>query len=189
MFFSYLSSHVFLKMESMKQRSQLGRSSHHMHYYQCRRLPIIPHAIPNIAHPHSKPMALDEETEKGCIEYLLSTQCMLHPHQHNWKPVEDMRVLGVFRLLFNLISKYPDWCHWERQGKADTLKLVLEVLRLATVSPKVQLDSCETMMIRQTPMQGLGYFQAFFMLIRKNPNEFFFIILFLVLFWKWQMES
>ncbi|KAL7074468.1 hypothetical protein ACQ4LE_006871 [Meloidogyne hapla] len=155
-FRTYLSSHVFLKMENMKQRSQLGRSSHHMHYYQGRRVPTIPHAIPTIAHPHSKPMALDEETEKGCIEYLLRTQCMLQPHHHNWKPVEDMRVLGVFRLLFTLISKYPDWCHWERQGKADTLKLVLEVLRLATVSPKVQLDSCETMMIRQTPMQGLG---------------------------------
>uniref|UniRef100_A0A914L653 LisH domain-containing protein n=1 Tax=Meloidogyne incognita TaxID=6306 RepID=A0A914L653_MELIC len=155
-FRTYLSSHVFLKMENMKQRSQLGKSSHHMHYYQGRRVPAIPHAIPNIAHPHSKPMALDEETEKGCIEYLLRTQCMLQPHHHNWKPVEDMRVLGVFRLLFTLISKYPDWCHWERQGKADTLKLVLEVLRLATVSPKVQLDSCETMMIRHTPMQGLG---------------------------------
>lgn len=152
-FRTYLSSHIFLKMEHMK-RTQIGRNISQPKLVN--RAPDIPHAIPSSAHPHSKPMALNEETERGCVDYLIRTQYMLQMHHHSWKPIEEMRNLGIFRLLFTIISNYPDWCHWERQGKADTLKLAIEVLRLATVSPKVQLDACETIVIRQAPVQGLG---------------------------------
>jgi len=136
------------------KRTQIGRNISQPKLVN--RAPDIPHAIPSSAHPHSKPMALNEETERGCVDYLIRTQCMLQMHHHSWKPIEEMRNLGIFRLLFTIISNYPDWCHWERQGKADTLKLAIEVLRLATVSPKVQLDACETIVIRQAPVQGLG---------------------------------
>lgn len=102
-------------------------------------------------------MALGEETERSCEEYLVRNQCMLQPHHHNWRPIEEMRNLGVFKLFSNLVTNYPEWADWERSGsKYETLKLLLEVLRLATVSPKVQLDLCETQMIRTSPIQGLG---------------------------------
>lgn len=100
---------------------------------------------------------MDEETERGCIDYLIKNQCMLQQHHHNWRPIEEMRNLGVFRLFINLVTNYPTWHIWERSGnKYETLKLLLEVLRMATVSPKVQLDACETMKIRESPVQGIG---------------------------------
>lgn len=102
-------------------------------------------------------MALDEETERCCLDYLIKNQSLLQPHHHNWRPIEEMRNLGVFKLLFNLITNYPDWNDWERSGaKFDTLKLLLDLLRLSTVSPKVLLDACETMTIRSSPIQGIG---------------------------------
>uniref|UniRef100_A0A914HGI5 LisH domain-containing protein n=1 Tax=Globodera rostochiensis TaxID=31243 RepID=A0A914HGI5_GLORO len=153
-FRTYLSSHVFLKMEQIK-RSHGGR--HHQLQLGNFRLPTIPSAIPGGSHPYSKPMSLDDETERCCVDYLIKSQCMLQPHHHNWRPIEEMRNLGVFKLLFNLITNYPNWNSWERStNKFESLKLLLELFRLATVSPKVQLDSCETMKIRSSPIQGIG---------------------------------
>uniref|UniRef100_A0A183CJT1 LisH domain-containing protein n=1 Tax=Globodera pallida TaxID=36090 RepID=A0A183CJT1_GLOPA len=153
-FRTYLSSHVFLKMEQIK-RSHGGR--HHQLQLGSFRLPTIPSAIPGGSHPYSKPMSLDDETERCCVDYLIKSQCMLQPHHHNWRPIEEMRNLGVFKLLFNLITNYPNWNSWERStNKFESLKLLLELFRLATVSPKVQLDSCETMKIRSSPIQGIG---------------------------------
>ncbi|KAL3124701.1 hypothetical protein niasHT_001538 [Heterodera trifolii] len=153
-FRTYLSSHIFLKMEQIK-RSHGGR--HHQLQSNISRLPSIPCAIPSTSHPYSKPLSLDDETERCCIEYLIKSQCMLQPHHHNWRPIEEMRNLGVFKLLFNLITNYPNWNSWERSAnKFETLKLLLELFRLATVSPKVQLDSCETMKIRSSPIQGIS---------------------------------
>jgi hypothetical protein len=101
-------------------------------------------------------MKFDDETERGCLDSLIKTHCLLRQHNQNWKPIEDMRTLGIFDFIFRMATQYPDWLHWERQGKAETLKLGLEVLRLATVSPKVQLDACQTMVVRETPVQGMG---------------------------------
>uniref|UniRef100_A0A915E2L8 Uncharacterized protein n=1 Tax=Ditylenchus dipsaci TaxID=166011 RepID=A0A915E2L8_9BILA len=84
----------------------------------------------------------------NCLELsLLESQCLLLPHHHNWRPIDEMRNLGVFRLMLVLLSK---------RRKTESVKLVLEVLHLATVSPKIQLDMCETMVIKNAPTQGIG---------------------------------
>jgi hypothetical protein len=139
-------------MEHMKRSHQsAGRHHHQLH----RLLPQIPHTIPSQSHPHSKPMSMDDETERNCLEYLIQSQCMLQANNQNWKPIEEMRNLGIFQMLFRIINNYPDWLDYERQGRAETLKLALDVLRLSTVSPKVMLDACDTLIIKKTPTQGL----------------------------------
>lgn len=97
---------------------------------------------------------MDAESERDCINYLIYSQWLCMMHHHNWHPIDEMRNLGVFKLLFLLLSNSPDWNH---SGKPDTLKLVLELFRLTSVSPKVQLDLCETILIRKVPTQGIGF--------------------------------
>ncbi|KAI1711494.1 DDB1- and CUL4-associated factor 1 [Ditylenchus destructor] len=140
-FRTYLSSHVFLRIEHMK-RSQATR-----HIVGQIGMYPIPSAIPNGGHSHTKAMCLDAVSERECITYLIQTQCLLMSHHHNWRPIDDMRKLGVFRLLLVLLSK---------SRKPDSVRLVLEVLHLATVSPKVQLDMCETVQVKNAPTQGIG---------------------------------
>lgn len=96
---------------------------------------------------------MDAESERECINYLIQSQYLLMIHHQNWHPIDDMRNLGVFRLMLVLLSN-SDWNH---SGKSDTVRLVLELFRLASVSPKVQLDLCETIHIRKVPIQGIGY--------------------------------
>lgn len=97
-------------------------------------------------------MTLDLDTEMECINYLIQTQSLLTTHHSQWRPIEDMRSLGVFRLVLILLSYIPDWNH---NAKLDTMKLILELIRVATVSPKIQLDFCETIMVKKSPVQGI----------------------------------
>src|SRR5689334_2886657 len=127
-------------MEHIK-RSHMNRHTHQLGIQQhSNKAPTIPHNIPSSAYPHTKPMILNEQTVKECVHYLIQTQCLFQPHHQTWKPIEDMRNLGLFHHLIRMVSFYPDWCHWERQGKPEALKAALDLLRLATVSPKIQLD-------------------------------------------------
>jgi len=98
-------------------------------------------------------ISLDAEAESECIAFLLNSQCLLQPHHQHWRPIEQLRDLGVFRVLIVLMNTCSEW---HSTGRSEVLKMVLDLLHLATVSPKVQLDMCESISIRGVSVQGIG---------------------------------
>lgn len=80
-------------------------------------------------------MHMDDDTVREAVNMLLHAQTF----SSNWRPIEEIRRLGIVELLLHIVANYPDWAH---NGRYEPVKLILEVLWLATTSPKVQLDMC-----------------------------------------------
>ena len=98
-------------------------------------------------------ISLEPEVERECVDYLIQTYHFFYPNHQNWAPMEQLRNLDLVRHLLHLVSQCTDWHSGIR---VEVLKLILDLLHVMTVSPKVQLDLCETITIRGTPVQGVG---------------------------------
>ena len=117
-------------------------------------------------------MLLDDETLKVYANYIVQSQCLMQSQHSNWLPVERFRMLGIIKFLLQILTNFPEWVSlliivnkfayifknlWDKSGKNELLKLVLDLLNLLSISPKIQLDFCDTITIKQvSPSYGIG---------------------------------
>ncbi|VDK56452.1 unnamed protein product, partial [Cylicostephanus goldi] len=128
-FCSYLSSHLFLKLEQIRRtvgnRILLAGCNY-------------PSGLHN-NHPSYKSMYLDDESIRDGV-WLLTTA--LRASNSGWKPVDDARKLGLIRTLFGVIILTHELGH---TGRFETALNALKTLWLCSCLPKVQLEFCEPM--------------------------------------------
>lgn len=101
---------------------------------------------------HKKPLVLEPETEPKALELLLNSL----PYHPSWLPTNAFRKLGFINLFIRIlcVQTRPDYQNVPL--KLDSIKLMLNVLRVATVSPGVISDLCETVTIKDSDETGIG---------------------------------
>uniref|UniRef100_A0A158R6C1 LisH domain-containing protein n=1 Tax=Syphacia muris TaxID=451379 RepID=A0A158R6C1_9BILA len=127
-FRSYMAAHVYMKVDYLRK-----------HYLP--RLQAIPNVNIPACFPHgtqiNRPMKLDDEALADCVWLLLHTISM----SSTWKPVEDMRRLGIIEKLLFIIGEAGNWTNTNIRN--DIVKSSLEVIWMCSTVPRVQLDLCE----------------------------------------------
>uniref|UniRef100_A0A0M3HUU8 DDB1- and CUL4-associated factor 1 n=1 Tax=Ascaris lumbricoides TaxID=6252 RepID=A0A0M3HUU8_ASCLU len=127
-FRSYMQTHVYLKVEHLK-RTQLPR-------IQGIAGVTVPACIQH-GLPHNRALKLDDEPLKECVWLLLHT---LNMHT-TWRPVEEMRRLGVIRTLFFILGEANAW---SSNVKDEIVKNSLEVLWMCSTVARVQMDMVDS---------------------------------------------
>ncbi|KHN79146.1 Protein VPRBP [Toxocara canis] len=128
-FRSYMGTHVYLKVEHLK-RTQFSR----VQGIAGIRVPAcIQHGL-----PPNRVIKLDDEPLKECVWLLLHTLSM----HTTWRPVEEMRRLGVIRTLFFILGEAHSW---NSNVKNDIVKSSLEVLWMCSTVAQVQMDMCDSL--------------------------------------------
>ncbi|VDM37858.1 unnamed protein product [Toxocara canis] len=124
-----MGTHVYLKVEHLK-RTQFSR----VQGIAGIRVPAcIQHGL-----PPNRVIKLDDEPLKECVWLLLHTLSM----HTTWRPVEEMRRLGVIRTLFFILGEAHSW---NSNVKNDIVKSSLEVLWMCSTVAQVQMDMCDSL--------------------------------------------
>lgn len=82
-------------------------------------------------------MHMEDDTLREAVNMLLQAQTIYT----TWRPIDEIRRLGFVKMLVGVAANYPDWAHVIRY---EPVKLILEVLWLATTSPKVREFSADS---------------------------------------------
>uniref|UniRef100_A0A914WY80 Uncharacterized protein n=1 Tax=Plectus sambesii TaxID=2011161 RepID=A0A914WY80_9BILA len=138
---SYFVSHLYVKVEQLKRT-------------QASRLNALPNVtVPSaVLHsiPQCKAMHLDAASMRDSVWLLLNVL----PMHAVWKPVEELRRLGVIRTLLFIIGESNDW---NLNQKTELVRNTLEVLWVCSVIPRVQLDLCGIIKMRNgSTVEGIG---------------------------------
>lgn len=97
---------------------------------------------------------LESETEPKALEVLLDTL----PFVSNWHPANALRNLGFINFFLRIIGIQTK-AHYQYHVvyiKMESIKLILNTLRLATVSPGVINDMCEKINLKDSNATGIG---------------------------------
>lgn len=130
-------SHVLLKYESIKRHhnTRIAGSSTRM-------------ALKDL---HKKPLVL-EESEPKALELLLNTL----PFIGSWYPANALHNLGFINFIIRIIGTRPESFYSDIKIKPEAIKMLLNTLRLATLSPGIINDLCENVSVMNSNETGIG---------------------------------
>lgn len=95
---------------------------------------------------------LEPESEPKALETLLNTL----PFDVSWYPTNALRNLGFINFFIRILGIRTE-CQFHMPSlRLDSIKLILNILRLATVSPGVINDLCTLVKIKKSSESGIG---------------------------------
>ncbi|GMS96742.1 hypothetical protein PENTCL1PPCAC_18917, partial [Pristionchus entomophagus] len=150
---TYATSHVFMRVEQYR-RMNMAREGAREKERAEKSAGDVPRPLPTVtprAHgviattsqppvniPYYKPMHMEEETLRQAVWMLAG----LHKaHYTAWKAMEELRSVGLLRLLLSMLLKAHEWVS-VAAGKIEIAVNSVYVIMMAATVPRVQHDLC-----------------------------------------------
>ncbi|KAI6207099.1 hypothetical protein M3Y94_00991100 [Aphelenchoides besseyi] len=127
----YLKSHVLLRYEAFKKQNPnlaIPNTGFQLSSYKM--------ALKDLVH---KPMILEPNVEKKALDLLLNYL----PTMGSWRPISALRHLGFVNLILRVLGVSSLAGYEAIHIKIDVVKICINVIRFATVSPGIIRDVCE----------------------------------------------
>ncbi|GMT25335.1 hypothetical protein PFISCL1PPCAC_16632 [Pristionchus fissidentatus] len=145
---TYATSHVFMRVEHYRRLNVAREGATAKAAGDgARVLPTVtprPHATiavtfqPPVNIPYYKPMHMEEETLRQAV-WMLSG---LHKgHYSSWKAMEELRSVGMIKLLLSMLLKAHDWASISAGKIEIAINSVYTIMMAATI-PRVQAELC-----------------------------------------------